>query len=149
MKGRALQLCLMLALVALVSAFTCFTTLRVLEARREDPASAHRWIHRQLGLTADQDRALVPIEADFQARKGELTRRIAQANAELATAIKEEKAETPRVAHMVEKIHAAQGDLQKATLQHVFEMQAVLRPDQFDKLLDLTARALADVDDQP
>ncbi|HEY0790364.1 MAG TPA: periplasmic heavy metal sensor [Chthoniobacterales bacterium] len=149
MNGRALQLLLMLALVALVSAATCFTTVRVLEKRGEDPASAHRWIHRQLGLTADQDRALAPIEAAFQARKGELTRRIAQANAELATAIKEDKAETPRVVYLVEEIHAAQGDLQKATLQHVFDMQGVLRPDQSEKLLDLTARALADVDGEP
>lgn len=36
----------------------------------------------------------------------------------------------------------AMGDLQKATLDHVFEMKSVLTPEQYKMLLALTAEGL-------
>jgi hypothetical protein len=45
----------------------------------------------------------------------------------------------------VEQIHDAMGTLQKATLNHVFEMKAVLGEDQYEKLLQLTAEGLHEI----
>ena len=63
----------------------------------------------------------------------------------LAHAILTDKAISPRFKAAVEKIHEAQGQLQNATLAHVFEMKAVLNEQQYDKLLNLTANALFEV----
>ena len=44
----------------------------------------------------------------------------------------------------VANIHDAMGQLQNAALEHVFEMKAVLTPAQYQRLIDLTARALTE-----
>ena len=61
---------------------------------------------------------------------------------ELAQAILEDQGDSPKVAEILEKIHQSHGELQKVTLKHVFEMKKVLSPEQYKKLLDLTADAL-------
>jgi Spy/CpxP family protein refolding chaperone len=63
---------------------------------------------------------------------------------ELATVMQEDKAYSPRVVAAVEKIHHAQSDLEKSTLEHIFAMKSVLTPEQFDKLLKLTGDALTE-----
>jgi Spy/CpxP family protein refolding chaperone len=70
---------------------------------------------------------------------------IRSANKELAEAIKQDQAASPRVSAAVEKIHHAQGKLQEATLEHVLEMKEVLTPEQYQKLLNLTADELNQV----
>ena len=68
-----------------------------------------------------------------------LEAKLAQANAELASAMATEHQYGPRVAAAVDHAHMAMGDLQKATLEHVFAMRAVLRSEQakrFDKAVD-------------
>jgi hypothetical protein len=44
----------------------------------------------------------------------------------------------------VQKIHHAQGELQQAVLDHVFDMRPVLTQEQYDRLIQLTATALRD-----
>ena len=65
---------------------------------------------------------------------------------ELAQAILQDKDNSPRVTVAIEKIQQAQGALQKATLQHVFEMKEALTPEQYQKLLNLTANALYQIE---
>ena len=52
------------------------------------------------------------------------------ANRELAAAIASSGGDTPEVQAAVDHFHVAMGDLQKATIAHVFEMRAVLNPEQ-------------------
>jgi len=139
---KALQLVAMLVVVALVAVGACFVTFRFLVPLRVNSVPTHEWIHQQLNLTADQIIALEPIEEQFQHRKHELLSQIRSANKELAEAIKEDRVYSTRVSAAIEKIHRAQGDLQEATLQHVFSMKATLTPEQCKKLLDLTAVVL-------
>ena len=139
---KALQLVAMLVVVALVAVGACFVTFRFLAPLWVNSVPTHEWIHQQLNLTADQVIALEPIEEQFQHRKHELLSQIRSANKELAEAIKEDRVYSTRVSAAIEKIHRAQGDLQEATLQHVFRMKATLTPEQYKKLLDLTAVVL-------
>ena len=44
----------------------------------------------------------------------------------------------------MQKIHHAQGELQQAVLEHVFDMRSVLTLKQYDQLIQLTAHALRD-----
>ena len=112
---------------------------------RRSPAGTvnyHYWIHSQLGLSTQQLTELEPIEAKFARRRDELVASIRIANEELAAALLSDKDASERVQAAVQKIHRAQGELQQAVLDHVFEMRAVLTPEQYDRLISLTADAL-------
>jgi Spy/CpxP family protein refolding chaperone len=141
---KALQLLAMLVVVALVAIGACFLTFRFFVPVRVKSVPTHEWIHQQVNLTADQKIALEPIEEEFQQRKRELLAQIWSANKELAQAVKEDQVYSTRVSAAIEKIHRAQGELQEATLRHVFSMKATLTPEQYKKLLNLTAAALSE-----
>lgn len=138
-----LKAVLFLVVVAAVAAAACLLTGHWLRGR-EQHVDLHAWVHDQLGLTDEQEEQIEQTEAQFQARRRELLQQIKNANAELARAMLESRDRSPKVAEAVEKIHHAQSELQKATIDHVFEMKPALRPDQYDKLLKLTAEALTE-----
>ena len=98
--------------------------------RERQPPSLHSVVHEQLDLSADQNRQLDAIEARFAARRPVLEAEVRAANRELAAAIAASDGDTPQVQAAVDHFHAAMGDLQKATITHVFEMRAVLTPAQ-------------------
>jgi len=102
----------------------------------------HDAIHHHLGLTTEQEALLVPMEVRHAeaVRLGKEAMR--RASDELAKAILADREDSPRVRAAVEKIHLAMGDLQKATLGHIFEMKTVLTPEQYQKLLELTVQGL-------
>lgn len=110
------------------------------------PTTAHDWIHPELAITAEQEKELAPIEHRYHTRRGELEHRMQDANAELAEAILADGRDSERVHQAIEQIHKDMGDLQKVTIGHVFEMREVLSPEQYEKLLKLTADALRNVD---
>jgi nickel and cobalt resistance protein CnrR len=144
--NKPLQLIAMLIVVALVAAAACYVSARVFgPLRLKSGVSSHEWIHEQLSLTPDEQKALEPIETKFGQRKRSLMAEIRSANKELAEAIKQDQADSPRVSAAVERIQHAQGELQEATLEHVFEMKGVLTPEQYQKLLNLTADELNQV----
>lgn len=130
-----------LALVAAVAAVATWVTEAGLRRTRA-PEDAHSWVHRQLAITPAQEQAIEAVEHRFAERKRDLLERIRLANMELGQAMLEAKAQSPQVTAAIRSIHDAQAELQQATIDHVFEMRAALRPDQYDKLLNLTANAL-------
>jgi Spy/CpxP family protein refolding chaperone len=142
---KPLQLVAMLVVVLLVAGAACYIGARLFESKRQSVVDGHEWIHKQLDLTESEQKALEPIESKFSERKAKLMSEIRSANKELAEAIKQDQADSPRVSTAVEKIHHAQGELQEATLEHVFEMRDVLTPEQYQKLLNLTADELNQV----
>ena len=66
-------------------------------------------------------------EIDVQTAAGIVTSVAAR---ELAAAIAASDGNTPQVQAAVDHFHVAMGDLQKATIAHVFEMRSVLTPAQ-------------------
>lgn len=99
----------------------------------------HAFIHDHLDLDAAQTKKIEELEAQFSERKRLLEGQLRQANAELARAMANEHQYGPRVAAAVDHSHMAMGELQKATLEHVFAMRAILRADQatrFDEAVD-------------
>jgi len=107
---------------------------------------AHHWVHRQLDLSAAQDKALQPAEEQYARKVEELLGEIRQANGDLGSAILKEKGNTPRVQAAMARVNEAQKKLQALTLEHVFGMREVLTPDQYEKLLGLTGEALQQMD---
>jgi len=141
---KKLQSVLFLLLVVFVVACVASCLAIVLSNKWQKPVSqnAHDWIHSQLALTTEQEKALEPIEKRYRDRRRELEQRLLLANRELAEAILADGRDSTRVHDAIEKIHADMGELQKVTIGHVFEMRNVLTPEQYRKLLNLTANAL-------
>ena len=70
------------------------------------------------------------LEGDYAAAQARYGAQMAQDNRDLAQAIVAERGYGPRVAAAVDRSHVAMGMLQKETLQHLFAMRRLLRPDQ-------------------
>jgi hypothetical protein len=106
-------------------------------------AELHALMHDDLDLDPAQERSLAVIEREFAATRKALEARLRADNARLAEAIAAEHQYGPRVSIAVDATHMAMGDLQKATLEHVFAMRAILRPDQQAKFDAAVAKSLA------
>lgn len=90
----------------------------------------HQVLHEQLDLDQAQQAKIESIEGQFAIRRQALELELRSDNAQLAEAIEAEHGYGPRVGAAVDRSHKAMGELQKATLEHIFAMRQVLRPDQ-------------------
>ncbi len=135
-----LFLLLVVFLVACVA--SCLTILITNRWHKPTAQNAHDWIHSQLAITPEQEKALEPIEKRYRDKRRDLEQRLLLANRELAEAVVADGRDSTRVHEAIETIHADMGELQKVTIGHVFEMREVLSPEQYKKLLNLTANAL-------
>lgn len=106
-------------------------------------AELHALMHDDLDLDPAQARSLGVLERDFAEKRRALEARLKADNARLADAIAAEHQYGPRVSAAVDATHMAMGDLQKATLEHVFAMRAILRPEQQAKFDTAVAESLA------
>lgn len=90
----------------------------------------HQVLHEDLKLDPDQERKIEAIERQYALRRQALELELRSDNTRLASAIEGEHGYGPQVAAAVDASHKAMGELQKVTLEHVFAMRSVLRPDQ-------------------
>ena len=133
-------------LAAAVGAAAAWGAMTI-QARQDRPADLHHLVHERLDLSPEQDRRLDEIEAAFAERRAPLEAEVRQANAELSAAIAASQGETPEVQAAVDHFHTAMGDLQMATIRHVFEMRAVLTPRQAEEFARAVVEPLrADAD---
>lgn len=116
-------------LAALASGAATWASASWIMREREVP-SLHSIVHHELDLNADQERRLEAMEARFAGRRQALEAEVRAANQELAAAIAASDGDTPQVQAAVDHFHKAMGDLQKATIAHVFEMRSVMTPAQ-------------------
>ena len=99
-------------------------------------AELHDVLHYKLSLDAGQSAQLGLLEQRFAIQRRALELALKADNARLAEAMEAEHGNGPRVAAAVDRSHADLGELQKATLAHIFAMRQLLRSDQaalFDK----------------
>tara|TARA_R110002096_G_scaffold4501_21_gene21183 strand:- start:489 stop:953 length:465 start_codon:yes stop_codon:yes gene_type:complete len=105
-------------------------------------AHAHEVLQRDLKLSAEQVQTLEEIEIRFLKRESKLKAANAAAVARLADALERDRAYSADVDATIAEIHETQGEIQKATIEHLLEMKSVLTTEQHDKLLSLVAKAL-------
>ncbi len=111
------------------------------------PQTLHDFVHEELDLDASQRERLEQLEARFTVERNELENSLRAANARLAVAMDEEHEYGPKVAAAIDDVHGRMGDLQKATVGHVFAMRALLKPEQkarFDRQVSLSLTGEAD-----
>ncbi|MBT9447569.1 MAG: periplasmic heavy metal sensor [Hyphomonadaceae bacterium] len=121
---------LITVVVALAAGFAGVGLGKLIFDRNQHQATLHEVIHRELHLTPAQTRQIENLESAFRVRREALEMEMRAANAELASAIRDEHGYGSRVSAAVGRFHHAMGQLQTEMIQHVFAMREVLTPDQ-------------------
>ena len=129
MKVTPLYVVLLLALSVAAGSLGAFVTNRWIEDH-DAPKGMHAFVHEELHLTSAQKVRLDGLERNFDVERRKLELALRSANAGLAQAMSEEHRYGPKVAAAIDEVHLRMGDLQKATVQHVFRMRALLTPQQ-------------------
>lgn len=102
----------------------------------------HQLLHDQLNLDPEQSRKIEAIEHQYALHRQGLEFELRANNARLADAIEAEHGYGPRVAAAVDASHKTMGELQKVTLEHIFAMRGVLRPNQAARFDAAVVKAL-------
>lgn len=101
---------------------------------RASEQSFHQWMHANLKMPEEQHRQLEPFENAYEVERLRLRQEIREAGNALARAVREGSRESPQVASALDRLHAAQGELQRITLDHFFTMRDHLDPEQAERL---------------
>ncbi len=127
----------LIALIAFAAAVAGVYAARMFsEQQRKSENEIHAFLHNELKLDASQESKIEAIEARYAVRKKALELDMRAANARLAEAIEAEHGYGPKVTVAVDHVHHVMGEMQKETLEHLFEMRTVMTNDQarlFDK----------------
>ncbi|MEE4154716.1 MAG: periplasmic heavy metal sensor [Erythrobacter sp.] len=141
MTGR--HIAFLAALVITLALVGVWLGRMIQPAAHHSGAELHALMHDGLELDEAQQRALAELERDFAAKRAALEAQLKADNTRLAEAIAAEHQYGPRVSAAVDATHLAMGELQKATLEHVFAMRAILRPEQQAKFDAAIAESFA------
>ncbi len=134
---------LLIALIAFAAALAGVFVGRAYVARQMPvETELHALLHHNLKLDDNQKAQLDAIEKRFAVRRQALELELRADNARLAEAIEAEHGYGPRVGAAVDRSHRAMGQLQKETLEHIFAMRSVLRPDQAARFDAAVVKAL-------
>jgi hypothetical protein len=131
-----------IAVIAFLAGIAGALVGRALIPARTQSSELHDVLHHQLKLDAGQEARIAVIEQQFAVRRRALELELRAANARLADAIQAEHGNGPKVAAAVDSSHVAMGELQKATLAHIFAMRQILHPDQADQFDRAVVKAL-------
>lgn len=143
MSGRTrLALSILACFIAAIGGV--FVGRALLPARTSPGTELHDVLHHKLALDANQQARLEVLEQRFAVQRRALELEMRADNARLAEAIEAEHGNGPRVAATVDRSHAAMGELQKATLAHIFAMRQLLRPNQTGQFDQAVVKALTD-----
>jgi hypothetical protein len=135
----------LIALAAFVAAIAgVFVGRELLPAPAQPGTELHDVLHHRLALDATQKTSLEILERRFAVQRRAFELDLRADNARLADAIEAEHGNGPRVAAAVDHSHAAMGELQKATLAHIFAMRQLLRPNQTAQFDQAVVKALTD-----
>lgn len=102
----------------------------------------HQVLHEDLKLDSAQEQRIEEIERQYALRRQALELELRSDNARLASAIENEHGYGPQVAAAVDASHKAMGEMQKVTLEHIFAMRGVLRPEQQARFDEAVVKAL-------
>ena len=134
---------LLIAIIAFAAAVAgVFAGRALLPRPSHTGAELHKLLHENFNLDATQKAQLDKLERDFRVRQRALELELRANNARLAAAIEAEHGNGPQVAAAIDGSHMTMGELQKATLEHVFAMRSILRPDQTARFDAAVVKAL-------
>lgn len=134
------------ALIALIAFAAAVAGVYAAQTFGQQPLKSeselHNFLHNELKLGVMQEAEIEAIEARFALRKKALEADMRAANSRLADAIEVEHGYGPKVTAAVDHVHHVMGNMQKETLEHLFEMRAVMNPGQARRFDQTVAKAL-------
>jgi Spy/CpxP family protein refolding chaperone len=133
MKPGLRNLLITIALVVIAAGGGAWLCAHYVVSHHAQGPSLHDMVHKDLDLSPEQSRKLEAIEESYAAERTRLEGEVRAANRELALAIQKGKKDSPELDAAIDHLHMAMGALQKATITHVFDMRAVLTPEQAKK----------------
>lgn len=144
MKTGLYRYLITIALTILFAGGAAWIVATYAVSHHETASALHDIVHTALNLNADQEQRLDTIEQKYAEQRKVKEADIRAANRELAAAIQAGHQDSPEVEAAIDHIHMAMGALQKLTVMHVFDMRAVLTPEQAKKFDAKVAAALND-----
>ena len=133
----------LVAAIAFVAAIAgVFVGRELVAVNHPVESELHTLLHRQLDLDPGQEAKIEQIERRYAMRRKAIELELRADNARLAEAIEAEHGYGPKVSEAIDRSHHAMGQLQKETLEHIFAMRGVLRPDQAARFDAAVTRAL-------
>ncbi len=93
-------------------------------------------------LTAQQEDRLDRLEERYAIENAQRELAVRRANANLAAAMDKEHEYGPEVSLAIDEVHQRMGELQKATVRHVFAMRRILDQEQQREFDQQVARSL-------
>lgn len=106
------------------------------------PKTLHDFVHERIDLDSRQEQQLDLLERRYAIENAQLELAVRRANASLAMAMDREHEYGPGVGAAIDQVHASMGDLQKATVRHVFAMREILNARQQRQFDEQVARSL-------
>ncbi|WP_230293126.1 periplasmic heavy metal sensor [Croceicoccus sp. Ery5] len=128
MKFGGLQLLLAIALALAAGVLGAIAAGELRDTGQSQ--TLHHFVHEELDLTDRQKAQLNQLENNFAAERKDMEISLRAANSQLAAAMEDEHEYGPKVVSAIDEVHDRMGDLQKATVRHVFDMRALLDPQQ-------------------
>jgi len=138
MMRRTTKFALSVLAGALAGVLVAVVILAFHDANSPPETDLHEMLHRAVPLDANEAEILDTKEKAFMARRAQIEARLRVANGKLADAIARDPSWSPDVEAATKEVEAAAAELQRATLVHVFEMRAGLKPEHrpaYDKVL--------------
>lgn len=130
-------------LVALIAFSVCWACNIWIFPEGRHHIDPDNWLKQQLRMTPEQVSQLEPVEVKFAQRRTELHAKIKAASQELAKVLIKEKHYSPRVQAASARVDELQAELKDTTLQHFYEMQPAMTPEQVQKMNELVVHALS------
>lgn len=124
--GKLLTAVIAAGVIGALAATGAVWVFRELQPR---PADLHELLHSRVPLNAAEKARLDAREEAFARRRGAIETRLKAANGRLAGAIQIDPRWSPEVEAATREVESAAGDLERATLEHVFEMRSGLDAD--------------------
>ncbi|OBX18949.1 heavy metal resistance protein [Erythrobacter sp. QSSC1-22B] len=140
MKNVKLQIAVAILLAALAGSLGAIAAERWFTPAQ--PGGLHEFVHEQLELTAEQENQIDQLEERHAIENAQREFAVRRANADLAAAMNSEHEYGPEVSAAIDKVHASMGELQKASVRHVFAMRRILDEEQQRQFDRQVARAL-------
>lgn len=141
------RIILFLLLIVVVAGVSAFCAMRFSRAcgmceKPQSNCAPHDWLHAKLQLTPEQKEAMAPIENRFHQLYEQADARLQEANRDLARTLEKSPSFSPEVSAAIEHVHHRMGELQKLSIQHLYEMKTVLTPEQNETLMRTAQQAL-------
>lgn len=92
----------------------------------DESASLHSIVHGELLLTEEQEARIAALERDYAERRLELENRMAAVRQGMGETLLRDQSVSPEVIARETELHAAMGELQIETLEHIIAMRDVL-----------------------